>query len=318
MIIDTARRLWNSPTFTTWGSYATQSFNFIFVLPLLLTRFSTAEIAVWYLFKTVLDLQFVVDLGISVTFSRFIAYLMGTNERRDETLKKQIQLPNFENDDISLSQIWGTMNLAYLALSLSSAFIISIVITIMLRRPISFVENQNMVWSSWGIVVFTFFISLNGMKYSSFLQGINAIAEYRRYETLTNSGSILTSFIVLLSNGNILSLVLSQQAWKVINVLINRRLTKILRSDDAISIDSLNFNREIFSALWPASWRSGLGQFMSYGVTQISGLVYAQFGSADNDSNLFTRSSFNTTGFDILKSSILQQAPNDFPFLFRK
>ena len=70
-------RVWDSPTITTWGSYSTSTLNFIFVLPLLLTRLSTAEIALWYLFKSIMDLLPSADLGFGATFTRVIAYAMG-------------------------------------------------------------------------------------------------------------------------------------------------------------------------------------------------------------------------------------------------
>ena len=44
------------------------------VLPLILSRFSTEEIVLWYLFNSIIILQLLADLGFSPTFSRVIAY----------------------------------------------------------------------------------------------------------------------------------------------------------------------------------------------------------------------------------------------------
>jgi hypothetical protein len=61
----------------TWGSFGTRSLSLIVVLPLVLNRLSTPEIALWYLFSTVIGLQLLADVGFSPTFSRVTAYGMG-------------------------------------------------------------------------------------------------------------------------------------------------------------------------------------------------------------------------------------------------
>jgi O-antigen/teichoic acid export membrane protein len=277
-------RLWDSATFTTWGSYGSQALNFIFVLPLLLTRLSTAEIAIWYLFKYIIDLQTVVDLGFSVTFSRYIAYLQGWINKKSDAIKIQDFLPEFDDGAEMLSRVYSTMRVSYAAISTLVTLLLASIVTFTLMRPISFVQNQSEAWASWWIIVFTIFIGMNGMKYNAFLQGINAIAEYRRWEVFTNTGAIICSLVVLLFHGTLLALVLAQMSWEIVNVVINRALVSKYqkRIFFHIPLQQWHFEKEIFASLWPSSWRSGLGQFMSYGVTQISAIVYAQFGTTAN------------------------------------
>src|SRR5262245_21285262 len=72
------RRLWHSPTATMSGGTASRALSFLIVVPLLLTRLSPSEIAVWYLFSTIMGLQQVLaDMGFAPTFTRLIAYAMG-------------------------------------------------------------------------------------------------------------------------------------------------------------------------------------------------------------------------------------------------
>ena len=76
-------KIWNSPTVMTWVSFLVRSLSLIVVLPLILTRFSTEEIALWYLFITIIGLQMFVDMGLSPTFSRVISYAMGGADVHD-------------------------------------------------------------------------------------------------------------------------------------------------------------------------------------------------------------------------------------------
>ena len=39
-------------------------------------------------------------------------------------------------------------------------------------------------------------------------------------------------------------------------------------------------DEKVFAAVWPSAWRSGIGHFMSYGLIQASGVLYAQVASA--------------------------------------
>ena len=70
----------------TWSSFLARSLSLILVVPLILTHFSTEEIALWYLFSTIIGLQMLADVGFSPTFSRIIAYGVGglsTSELKD-------------------------------------------------------------------------------------------------------------------------------------------------------------------------------------------------------------------------------------------
>jgi hypothetical protein len=70
-------RLWNSPTLTTWGSFGARSLGLVIVLPLVLKKFTTAEVALWQVFSTLINLQILAETGLGTTFSRLVAYAMG-------------------------------------------------------------------------------------------------------------------------------------------------------------------------------------------------------------------------------------------------
>jgi O-antigen/teichoic acid export membrane protein len=276
------KRIWNSPTLMTWGSFATRSLSLIVVLPLILNRLSTSEIALWYLFSTIIGLQLLADVGFSPTFSRVIAYGMGglsTFEIKDlRNIEQSVSLaePNWQ----TIENICSTMRAIYLRLTVISILLLSTIGTWAMLRPISKMSDTRFGWIAWGLILLVSSYSLLGNSYSSYLQGVNQIALLRRWEILTSLGAIVTSIIFLLAGGGLLGLIIANQGWLILNILRNRWLCSTINNGGFQNFTHKKIDPIVFQAVWPSAWRSGLGAFMGYGLVQLSGVIYAQFGTA--------------------------------------
>lgn len=266
----------------TWGSFVTRSLSLIVVLPLILTRLSTEEIALWYLFSTIIGLQMLADVGFSPTFSRVIAYGMGglsTFELKDlRTIKQSVSTkePNWE----TIEKICSTMQAIYLRLTVISIFLLVTFGTWALVKPISTITDVTSGWISWGVILLASTVTLLGNTYNSYLQGVNQIALLRRWETLSSLCAIGTSFLVLLFGGGLLGLVIANQGWLVLNILRNRWLCRTVENGKFKQFTYREIDPLVFQAVWSSAWRSGLGVFMAYGLVQLSGIIYAQVGTA--------------------------------------
>jgi len=270
-------RSWNSPTLMTWASLLAKSISLVIVLPLILTRLETAEISLWYLFMTIIALQSVVDAGFSPTFTRVIAYVMGGASLHE--LKQPIKIDSSKYDQQTLNRVYSTMKTVFFYLGIFWTLLLVLAGTTALMKPVSLVADQKSAWFAWGIIAIVSCISLQGNLYASYLQGINQIALFRRWEALTALAGILTSFIVLIAGGGLLGLVIANQGWQIISVVRNRWLAGEAENGVLRSFIKEPFNREVYDAVWPSAWRSGLGIFMSYGLIQASGIIYAQVGN---------------------------------------
>ncbi len=271
-------KIWNSPTCMTWGSFFTRSLNLIVILPLLLTRFSTEEISLWFLFMIIIGLQMLVDIGFSPTFSRVIAYAMGGAEIND--LKSPKNHNNGQPNWVTLSQICSTMRHIYLRLSVLWTLLLALFGTLIVIRPISHVDDAFSAWSAWGVILIVSTISFWGNIYTSYLQGVNQIALLRRWEMLTSFGSTCSILLVLLLGGGLLGVLIAHQGWQFLSVLRNRWLSGFVENNRFRQITASKKNEIVFDAIWPSAWRSGIGIIMSYGLIQASGILYAQVGTA--------------------------------------
>ena len=262
----------------TWGSFFSRSLSLIIVLPLILTRLSTEEIALWYLYMTIISFQMLIDIGFSPTFSRVIAYAMGGAVVDD--LKSPKNKNNGQANWKTLELICSEMRVVYSRLGIIWPMFLVIFGTLALIKPVSHVQNTFSAWSAWGVILLVSTVVIRGNIYSSYLQGINQIALLRRWEAITSLGAIVTSFLVLILGGGLLGLVLAHQGWQLLNILRNRWLSGVVEDGRFKNFTRGRKNKKVFDAVWPSAWRSGVGHFMTYGLVQASGILYAQVGSA--------------------------------------
>lgn len=261
-------RFWESSTFMTWGSFISKSVGTLIILGLVLKDFEPPDLALWFLFITIFNLQNIVDLGFNPTFSRAIAYA-NNKENQDEFFSK-----------FKLKDIIPTMSKIYNYLSLAFLVILGVFGTVVLYKTISQTSNEQTSWMAWLIVCLASVINLRGNKYTAFLIGMNRVALIRRWEILFSLLRLGMQILFLALGANILMLVIATHLWTLLNVLRNKLLSE--RIEDGVYTKSKknSFNKEIFQFMWPSAWRSGLGLGLGSGVIQVSSLIYAQIGTA--------------------------------------
>lgn len=250
------------------------------VLPLLLTRFSVEETAVWYLFVTLIGLQSLADLGFAPTFTRVLAFAMGgATQLKDFRATNQTGSSGQPRWDV-VERIWRTMMVVYRRLTLGSVALFAMLGTLSLLRPISTLADPGEGWLAWGVVVVTFAVTIRGNAYAAYLQGLNQIALLRRWETLASSAAMLTSVLVLLAGGGLLALVIANQAWVILNTARNKWLSKAIENGRASRFSAGGADGDVLDAVWGSAIRSGIGVAFSRGVILTSGIVYAQVADA--------------------------------------
>jgi hypothetical protein len=279
------KRIWNSPTLNTWASFFGRSLGSVLVLPLVLRKFSVEDFNVWALFSTLLGLQLLVDMGFCVTFIRAIAFCLAGAEspaafQRNAAVSKN-DGPNWS----LLDRVVGSMRFIYRRLALLYLVFLAVVGSAVLARPISLTPNASSAWLAWAVVVATGYVNLRTNYLAVLLQGLNEIALVRRWETLTSLGSVLTGFVVLLLGGKLLTFVAAVQVWSLIAALRNYWLCQQVAGQRFKPLPGVQKDPEMLATLWPATWRSGVGVLMSFGLIQATGLVNAQFATAANSAS---------------------------------
>lgn len=258
----------------TWGGFLSRFLSVILVLPLVLTKFPAADIALWYLFVTFVGLQQLVSAGFNTTFSRVLSYTAGGADL------SQIKSPKGESSGTenwpAAESVFATMGVVYVALAIVWVLIISGLGSFLMIKPVSVSSDPGSAWLAWMLIIVATAITVTGGRYSSYLHGMNQVARLERWNIITTAGSTVSSVIVLLNDGSVLSLVIANQLWTVLLVIRNRWLAKRHSGGRFRRFSRRALDRTVFNAVWPSAWRSAVGIFSGYGLLQLSGVLYAQ------------------------------------------
>ena len=269
-------KIWESPTFTTWGSFLSKSLYAVLLLPVITTVLSPEDITIWLLFNILIGLQNIGDLGFGVTFIRVMSYAMGgASDVSDLSSTGKAIRRNSPNYDLLERSYTATR---YLLFYTSLAFIIIISISgfFTLKKPISLTIEQDNAWIAFGLILITTYIRFNGNRYTIFLQGVNQVAMLRRWEAIISVLSIISGFFVAVTTRSLLWLIVNQQVWSITMMLFNRYLCRSILEGRFRRFNQKGLDKELVKSIWPAAWKSWTGSLMSYGVVQASGLVVAQ------------------------------------------
>lgn len=262
----------------TWGSLASRLLGVTLVLPMVLAKFPAADIAVWQLFATILTLQLILDFGLSPTFSRMLSYAVGGASIDDLHAMAKVKRDKAEPDRDTIKAVYGTLQWLYTRIGGVILAVTLVLGTWALAKPVSQMGSPQQGWIAWGVVLVTSLAAIWVNAYSAAIQGFNQIAVLRRWEILTSLGQIACSFAALSLGGNLLVLVCVSQAWVVFNMWRNRKL--LMHIEPQLKDCPHERQPTVLAALWPATWRSGIGILMSQGIIQVSGIIYGQIASA--------------------------------------
>lgn len=272
-------RLWHSPTATTWGSLAIRLAAMLVVLPVVLMRFAPPEVALWQLFSTLFMLAMMLDFGLAPTFVRLLSFARGGATLVEMArMQRSAAAPARPANPAVAGSVLATSRWLYPRIATGVTVLLAVFGTVSLIKPVAQTQDMFAEWVAWSVVLGSTGLSLWGGGYSAALQGMEKIAEMRRWEMVTGFCQIVTSGIVLAFGGHLLALVSTYQAWAVLGAIRNRWLLRRLHPELFATLPAPY--PEVIKVAWPAAWRSGFGVLMSQGIVQASGVVYSQLAPA--------------------------------------
>ena len=276
-MITILRRFWESSTLTTWASLGVKTISLVVIFPLVLAKFDHFEIQVWYLVQSVFKFQFLFDFGFSSTFVRVIAYTVSGGEY--SKVDNHTNGKRFYTKEM-LPRIYGTMSRVYNNLSLILLILFVSLGSITLIKPVSTAGLGLGFWLVWMFSVSTAAFYVRGLKYASCLQGLGYVALVRRWEAIMGILSATSCVAIVYSEISVIYMILNVQFWVLLNTLRNFLLIRYINNKDNLNLVKNVFDREVFLKVWPSAWRSGIGVFLSSGIINLSGILYAQVASS--------------------------------------
>ncbi|MCC6233676.1 MAG: hypothetical protein IT580_13585 [Verrucomicrobiales bacterium] len=264
-------RVWSSPSWTSFSSYAAQSAGVAVFLPLLLRKLPSEQVAVVLLLATVGGIRLLLDFGFSYTLMRHISYLLAPGSAVGAECLVAADL----------GSIKASIRRVYLVLAVLTLLLLASVGTFAVARVIRDSGIAGPAWWAWWVAVLSNAISTWGIQFGTWVQGTANVALLRRWETFFALLSPLTAAIVLFTGGGVLGVTCALASWQVIAVLRNWVLARRVNNCLWIRTVSRSPTASEWSALWAQTWRTGLGVLASFGVMQGSVIAFGRILSGE-------------------------------------
>lgn len=272
------KKIWYSPATMTWLAIAVRLGGFAVLMPLVLAKFTAADVSVWLLFSAIAGLQVVADFGFGPTFSREISYgfagrsLVELSDPAKVITKSASGTAANPDFDVILSAT-AAMLWLYRWIALLTFLLLAVLGTWAVMVPIGRTSQPETIWLAWTAVALTTALSIYGNAYATFLMGANRIELQKRWEALVSGLSLLAQTLAVLLNTGLLGLVLIAQTGLVVQLFVNRALAVLVSEGRFVNVGQVSHSRLVLRTMWPAAWRTALGTIMSLGVSQ--GMVIA-------------------------------------------
>lgn len=272
------RAAWDSPTLTTVVSNLVTSLRLLLVTPLILTRFSENEIALWYLFATVAFFNRAMMERLGITFSRMYSFAAGgATSLAPSTLRpKEVNSegPNW----VLFERTYRTQGLIDGGLSLVGLFLSLIIGLIVLPDLVAPLVDQKSAWLAFILFQLTAAAQFACNKYNAVLRGLFHVSLLNRWNVLFGFLSVLAGAAVLKLGAGLLILTITMQGFVVFGICWKRHLLNRIEGGKVRSFRGINWDREVFGWAYQPTWKGFIAHLGNTGAFQIVGLVFAKFG----------------------------------------
>ena len=267
----------NSPSGTTLASMIARSGNTLFLLPFISKIFPIEYFNIWMLLAVVYSLKDLLDLGLVTNFARLFSYAHGGITNLKCLDGEKMEYPNEE----LISKIYYVARKVYFYIAIFAFIIILFLGSFALWRPLISIHNS-IVWYSWGIVVIAIPLAIYGNIYSSLLLGIGKIAFVKKWDTIFNILSLLSSFLILFYTHSFLLLVLSFYVFNILIVV--RNYVFIFRLKLIAPVETL-FDHEIWSITKNLAGKNFIAGLSSFGIQRGVEILIGNFANVNLSSS---------------------------------
>lgn len=278
------KKTFNSPTIMSWASAFVRFGSMIFVFPLILTNYSSIEQSFWFFTNTIIGFAMLADMGFGSVLTRAVAYFKSGSSRIPRNREEYGLTDEFSNGEPNygmLKDLLTTSNRIYLFLAVVVIVLLSTFGTAFIWNLMALSKHRTDFWLAYILLIFYCVVSINSMKWNSFVRGLNYVAVEARFKVFTSSIRIAIFVVLLIFNAKPVALiaVMLLEAC-VINWYMRRYVINWMKTNHIVIGNKLFFNRDIFKSIWPATWRLA-GLFLGgYLVDSGNAIIIAQISDA--------------------------------------
>jgi O-antigen/teichoic acid export membrane protein len=246
----------------------------VLLLPLVLKRMSTPELAVWWVFLSLAALALLTDFGFGQAITRVYSYLWAGAEDFDtEGLRPppEQHAPNLPR----IRELHASIRRLYWWVSVIGVSILVVGGTPFLVRPAQATANPVFIWFCWAAYVLAIGLCLATNYWVLACQGVNQVRASQRAFLWSGLLYIGTAGILLILRCGLFSMV----AATVLRAIVLRqwcRRAYLAAVPDGAG-ESIPPNPAMLRRIWPNAWKFGVISLGGYLIYNASVLLCSQF-----------------------------------------
>lgn len=311
------KKILESPIMMTWAKDFVRIGVPIFVVPLVVAFYGDEEQTFYFMIQILFAFAIVADAGISSVVVRATSYFYAGAEQIPKNREEFDKTEAFEGKSPNYDGIVELLQTTKWIYYLITAFTILLLLTggvAAFWNLMSQIDHRMDMWLAYGILVVYFGIYMVNVRWSSFMRGLDFVAQEARFTTLTTSVRILL-WIVLLSFKQkpvaLTSALLLEGI--VLHFYYRGFITKWLKLENIKIKRKGKFNKKLFMTLWPAAWRMGGIQLGNFFVERGNNILVLQI----PDTTLMANFTFTTWILKTIFNFSLTPVYSRLPVLFK-
>jgi hypothetical protein len=249
------KRVFNTAVAWSWLFNFFRLASGLILLPLVLRKFTTADLGMYYVLLSLSALVPLVDFGFGPTIGRFVGYAMGgAASFQTHGLAKpgNSAAPNY----ILLWQLLFSSRALYRLLVFGLLLILGAWGTYLVEMRIQETSSVLITRFAWLATLFAALFDIYSSWWVVFLRGTNRVVSAARIDVLATVVRLVLAAALLLGGAGLLSVPVGSFVGSLIQRYLARRgcLQLLSGHPPPKTVES----KEILRVLWPNAWRAGM------------------------------------------------------------
>jgi hypothetical protein len=275
----------------TWAAYFVQFGNLVFILPLILSKYTVAEQNLWFFLNFIMGIAMLADSGFGPTIVRAYSYFKAGANKIPRDKKEFENAETITNVTPNLERLKELLNTTYRIYSIIGLVVFITMSTAGVALTMNLMEqagNRPDLWAAYVLFVLYCVIAVITTRWSSAIRGLDYVAFESRASTVFGVTKTLTFIIMLMFDKGILWLVGYMFLESIVRFWYLRRFVISWFGEKSITIGKKHyFNPEIFNSIWKTTWNTGLTFVALYIISFIDALIVGQFENTSQINSFF-------------------------------
>lgn len=245
----------------------------LLLLPILLTKLPTNDLALWWVFVSLGGFVNLADFGFGATIARVFSYLWAG---ADDFEAEGISAPavNREPNLPRIRELNETVRYFYWTISVGTTVIIAGIGTLVLLKPAAASTNPHLGWVAWAFQVFLIAFGLGTSRWVLACQGLGRTKELQIAYLWSGIANIGSATVLLLCNWWLFGLLTANLLRLIILREYCRRV--YYNSVPKVPNQRLKPNWQMLKRLWPNASKLGVLAIGAYLLSNGNILICSQ------------------------------------------